>query len=286
MGLFGRKDDIDFDPYLDNYHEDSGARGGRWLRIWCVIMLVLLLMVAISVHITDINVIGNETYTEEEAVDLVFEHSYEYNSIFCFLQNRFMDHKELPFIEDYDIRFQSPFAIDLIIYEKSIVGCLSFMSSYMYFDREGIIVENSTERLPGVPEITGLSFGHIVLNQRLPIADEDIFAEIMNITQQLDTYGIESEEISFDASGNVMIHISGTKIDVELGKNESIDAKILALSDMLPSLVERELDGRLDLSNYSELNDNNDVSFKLNKQEDTEEPLDTEVSETEAAEKM
>ncbi len=255
-----------FERYIDDgYQEDDGRGSGRWLRIWLIILLVLIILSAISVHITDINVIGNETYSAEEAKELVFERPYEYNSLFCFFRDRFLPHKELPFIEDYDIRFHSPFSCDLIIYEKSMVGCLQFMSSYMYFDREGIIVENSPEKLPGIPEITGLNFGSIVLNQKLPIEDEDVFSEIMNITQQLDAYGIESEEISFDDSGEVTIHITGTGIYVDLGKNESIDAKILALSDMLPSIEERGLEGVLDLSNYSETEKNNDVSFRLNK---------------------
>ena len=229
------------------------------------ILLILLVLVAMSLRITDINVIGNSRYTEEEITDLIFDDVYDLNPIVCFIEDRFLEHKELPFIQDYDIRFHSPFSCDLIVYEKNIVGYLRFMSSYMYFDMDGIVVENSGEKLPGIPEIRGLEFGHIVLNQKLPIEDEDVFSEIMNITQQLDAYGIESEEISFDDSGEVTIHITGTGIYVDLGKNESIDAKILALSDMLPSIEERGLEGVLDLSNYSETEKNNDVSFRLNK---------------------
>ena len=56
----------------------------------------------------------------------------------------------------------------MIIYDKSIVGYVSYMSSYMYFDRDGIIVESSPDCLPGVPWITGLEFGRIVLYQHLP----------------------------------------------------------------------------------------------------------------------
>ena len=56
-----------------------------------------------------------------------------------------------------------------MVFEKSVVGYVSYMSSYMYFDKDGIIVESSVEQLPGVPWITGLDFGHIILHQPLPV---------------------------------------------------------------------------------------------------------------------
>ena len=239
---------------LDIYEEES--RGGRWLRTWLLVMLVLIILVCMSLRITDIRVIGNTTYTEEEARDLVFDSAYELNPIYCFVRNTFFEHKELPFVEDYDIRFRSPFSCDLIIYEKRIVGYLDYMSSYMYFDRDGIVVENSTEKLEGIPEITGLSFGHIVLN----------------------TYGIESNEIHFDSSG-VTIRLSGAAIDVRLGSEDEIDAKILALSDMLPQILERGLEGTLDLSSYSEAEDSNEVSFRI--REENKEPEESEAEKAE-----
>ena len=264
---------------LDIYEEEN--RGGRWLRTWLLVMLVLIILVCMSLRITDIRVIGNTTYTEEEARDLVFDSAYELNPIYCFVRNTFFEHKELPFVEDYDIRFRSPFSCDLIIYEKRIVGYLDYMSSDMYFDRDGIVVENSTEKLEGIPEITGLSFGHIVLNRRLPIDDDEIFAVIMNITQQLSTYGIESDEIHFDSSG-VTIRLSGAPIDVKLGSEDEIDAKLLALSDMLPQILERGLEGTLDLSSYSETEDSNEVSFRI--REENKEPEESEAKKAEETE--
>ena len=53
------------------------------------------------------------------------------------------------------------------------------MSSYMYFDREGIVVESSGRKLGGVPWITGMDLGRVVLYQPLPVADSRIFEEIL-----------------------------------------------------------------------------------------------------------
>ena len=257
------KNSIDENVSSEDYGYEKEGGAGRWLRIWSLILLFLVLLAAVSVRITDINVIGNETYTSDEIKDMIFDDPYDRNSLLCFLQDKLMEHKELPFIQDYDIRFRSPFSCDLIVYEKTIVGCLTYMSSYMYFDRDGIIVENSTERLEGVPEVTGLQFGHIVLNKRLPIEDDEVFSEIMNITQQLDAHDIESDTIDFDARGYASIVLTGGDIVVELGPDQDMDAKILVLSDILPEIRERGLSGTLDLSTYSETDRDGDVSLKL-----------------------
>ena len=58
------------------------------------------------------------------------------------------------------------------MYTKRAWWAVSYMSSYMYFDKDGIIVESSSQKLPGIPWITGLKFGHIVLYQKLPVESE------------------------------------------------------------------------------------------------------------------
>lgn len=228
-----------------------------------LMMLLLLLILASSLRLTDIRAVGNKAWTQEEVVQMVFPDVWDKNSIVCFIKTQLLPHKRLPFIEDYDVQFRSPFACDLVVYEKSIIGYVTYMSSYMYFDKDGIIVESSSERLQGVPEVTGLSFGHIVLNEPLPVDDADLFDEVMNITQQLGLYGIESERIDFDSLKNVTVSIDGGDIDVKLGAGAELDARISVLNDMLPKLRERGLKGSLDLSGYSDTEKNQISSFKI-----------------------
>ena len=78
-------------------------------------------------------------------------------------------HKTIPFVEDYKIVFRSPVNVEIITYEKSVVGYVSYMNSLMYFDKDGIIVESTNEKLEGIPMITGLRFGHIVLHKPLQV---------------------------------------------------------------------------------------------------------------------
>lgn len=237
------------------------------LKKWITLMIVLLvLVILVSVRLTSITVKGNSRYDAKQVEDMVFPDFWDKNTVFCFFKEKLMPHEELPFVEDYDIQLTGPFSCDLVVYEKSMVGYVKYMSSYMYFDKDGVIVESSGEKLAGIPEITGLQFGHIVLNQQLPIEDEALFNRIMNITQQLDYYGIACERIAFDASRNVTLSLSGGDIEAELGSGKDIDMKLSALNDMLPQLS--GLQGTLDLREYDDSAERSVTSFRLRSEEE------------------
>lgn len=71
-------------------------------------------------------------------------------------------------MEDYKLVFQSPFHVQIIIHEKTDVGYVSYMSSFMYFDKVGIDGGKHQPETGDIPCITGLKFGHIVFSQPLP----------------------------------------------------------------------------------------------------------------------
>ena len=57
----------------------------------------------------------------------------------------------------------------------------------MYFDKDGIVVETSEQRTPGIPQVAGLQFGYVVMNEKLPVENEEVFEDILDITQLLST---------------------------------------------------------------------------------------------------
>ena len=98
------------------------------------------------------------------------------------------------------------------------------MSSYMYFDKDGIIVESSNSKLEGVPLVTGLEFGQIVLNRPLPVKNQQIFERVMNLTQILSVFELQTDRIHYDEHGNVTLSID--EIEVYLGDNLEMNGKI------------------------------------------------------------
>ena len=226
--------------------------------ILAIVLLIGILLFA--TQIKEIEVTGNQHYTEEQIIDLIFDEKWSKNSAYCYYENKFQEPKSIPFIEEYKVEFQSPSKVRVVVFEKSVVGYVSYMSSYMYFDKDGIIVESSVEQLPGIPWITGMEFGHIVLHQPLPVANQDIFDQILNLTQVLSVNGVRVDKINYNSFLEAELTIGD--IIVELGNDDDLNGKVSELSDILPELT--GLSGTLYLDSYDENNSNPMYTFKKN----------------------
>ena len=215
-------------------------------------------ILCVSLSVTSVRVTGNRTYTAEEIEQLVFPTRVSRNCLVCFARELLGKKQDIPFVQDYKISFTAPTAVEIILYEKSLVGYVSYMSSCMYFDKDGIVVESANRGIPGIPEITGLHFGQIVLYRELPVENRRIFSMILNLTQTLSTFGIPVDVIRYDRDLNATLNIGS--VSVLLGGANDMNGKLSELSNILPRI--KDLDGTLDLSDYDPTVPNRMYSFR------------------------
>lgn len=227
----------------------------RWGTVIIVLMLAIILAGA---RIQNVTVRGNTRYTKEEVIHMLFGGRWGANSFYQFVLDKTKPHKTIPFIQRYDLQWDGPFNVEVIMYEKNIVGYVDYMSSHMYFDKDGIVVESTGTQLEGIPKIMGLSFGSIVLYKELPVRNDKVFNDILNLTGALSEHGIQCDEIEYDDLLNATLRIG--KIAVTLGTNANMEMKISTLNDILPKIAGME--GVLDLSPYAENNDHESYIFK------------------------
>ena len=230
---------------------------GAGIAVAVVLLLAILLL---SVQIQHVTVTGSDRYSAKQVEELLFTGRWGKNSAHAYFSDKFRPHIQIPFVEDYKVVFHNPLDVEVIIYEKSIVGYVSYMSSFMYFDKDGIIVESTSETLPGVPKIAGLSFGHIVLHQPLPVEDISVFNEILNLTQVLSVNEVAVDEIRFNKEKEATLQIRSLK--VELGSNSEMNGKLSELTDILRDYP--DLSGTLYLDSYDESNANPMYRFDKN----------------------
>ncbi|MCR4832635.1 MAG: FtsQ-type POTRA domain-containing protein [Butyrivibrio sp.] len=217
------------------------------------IIIAIIIFIAIAADyvlkkytITNIYVDGNTHYTDEEIVNMVMVDKLDHNSLYLSLKYQDKSITDIPFIEKMDVNIVSPDTIRINVYEKAIAGYISYLGRYMYFDRDGIIVESSLETTDGVPEVMGLDFNSVVLYQRLPIDNSDVFEEILDITQLLSKYNLNADKIFFDKDYNVYLYFDD--VEVTIGTNSHIDEKIIQLQYILPKLEGKS--GILDMEDY------------------------------------
>ena len=156
---------------------------------------------------------------------------------------------KIPFIAKVNIELDWPGTLNITVYEKSMIGYVLYQGSYMYFDKDGVIVESSTELVEDIPKVNGLDYGSIVLYNTLDVTDKSVFPSIMNLKQYLDKYEIEVEEIKVSEDTKFSIDIG--EITVLLGHDDKdMSMKIFELSCMMKELEGKR--GTLDMEEYTE----------------------------------
>ena len=81
----------------------------------------------------------------------------------------------------------------------------------------------------------------------MPVEDDKIFKQILEVSQLLEKYGISVDKIYFDSDYNLTLYFD--KARVKLGSFDQIDEKIIRLKTILPELKGKK--GVLRMENYT-----------------------------------
>ncbi len=259
----------------------SVIRNSKALR---TLLLVVIIMAAFSgllaflwynYSVDSVTVIGNEHYTDEEIKDMVFTGPYSYNSIILSLMYRNRSTEDIPFIEKMDVDIIDAHSVRINVFEKAVAGYVEYLGHYMYFDKDGIVVESSNRIIEGIPFVTGLSYDHVVLHKPLPVKNPSVFLTILSVTQLLGKYEIETDRIAFDSDGKITLYFGDAR--VSLGTDDYIDEKINEMHLLLPQL--KGYSGTLHMENYV----GEEVNFSFDMDKEEEAVSEEDVSEGEEA---
>ncbi len=192
---------------------------------------------------------GNVHYTEEEIKQIVMEGALGNNSLYLSFKYRNKGVEGIPFVDVMDVSVLAPDTIKITVYEKVLTGYVRYLGTYMYFDKDGYVVESSGVRTAGVPQITGLEFDHLVLGEALPVENPEVFDSVLNVTKLLQKYKLSSEKIYFGRGGDITVYFGEVK--AALGNEPShLEDKLMLLPEMLPSLEGKS--GILQMQTYDE----------------------------------
>ncbi len=212
----------------------------------CRRLILLLIILGIpsylffsNFHIKKLEVIGSTQYTSDQITAELIKTKLDSNSLYLYLKHRYFVDEKLPFVEKIDVTMTDTHTITVYVYEKMVAGCVEFMGEYMYFDKDGIIVESSSKRLEGIPVVSGLKFSKIILSEKLEVQKDELFDVIINLTQLIRKYELEVDRITFNSDFEVTFDCEDIRI--LLGKKSTYDEAISKLKSILVEVEGREL---------------------------------------------
>lgn len=206
----------------------------RWFRkaIGFIIVIGLPIMLfANALQLKNITVVGAVRFSQKQIEEKVLTNKFDYNTLLLYLKYQYFQEINIPFIEKIDFEIMDPNTIKIYVYEKKITGCVKFFGEYLYFDKDGMVVESSSTKLSDIPQITGLTFDRVVLNEKLEVQKEELFNVILNFTHLIEKYGLDVETIKFNSYNEVTMKCGDIK--VLLGKKNTYDEALSELKDIL-----------------------------------------------------
>lgn len=232
-------------------------RRKKWILIlFCVLAVTAGILFAgnyvlSTYHVNTVYVDGNFHYSDQEIQEILMggvPGVLGENSLYLAHKYKNWEAGDIPFIDAITVETLAPDTIKITVYEKALAGYIKYLDTYMYFDKDGYIVENSSVRTAGIPQITGLSFSYAVLGQPLPVEDPRVFEDILTITKLLDKYELTADKIHFE---NKNITLCFADVEVALGNERGfLENKIMNLPQFMGTLEGKK--GILHMETYDE----------------------------------
>lgn len=197
-------------------------------------------------QVKTVEVIGNDHYTEDELKEKILKGSMTSNAILAPLFYSKNAAEELPYIESFNVRRSGRNKLIISVKEKSVVGCIPYLDSYVYFDSNGYFVEGSNTRDTKVAFFDGIQPKKVVMEEKLPIKET-----VLNTAVALSTIFAKNDmvpdHIMFDDSYEISLLYGD--ITVQLGKDEYLEDKMTRAIAILPQLEGQK--GILHMENIS-----------------------------------
>ena len=234
------------------FEKKMEKRQQRMLIVGSIVSIFFLVVVGICLfgRIRNVSVNGCSYYTEEEITDKVIKTGLDHNSFALYFKYACGKGEDIPFVEKVDVQLKGLGSVQIQIWEKTIIGCIKYMGEYLYFDRDGVVVESTVKQQEGIPLVEGVTFRRMNLYEKMEVENDEIFERIMGVSQLLSKYQIATDKVVFDQSSKVTLYVEDIRI--LLGKRDSYDEQIAELSELLPKARKKKLKGTLDMESFWE----------------------------------
>ena len=199
-------------------------------------------------NVTHVEVVESTHYSKEKIEEMVLTGPMASNSVLAPLLYSKDNVEGIPFIEKFDVTQVNRNTIAVSVKEMEAVGCIPYLDCYVYFDREGVMIESSVERDEKIPYFDGIRVDRVVKGEVLPIKGKTVLNTAVSLARIFEKNESIPDHIIFDE--NYQITLQYGDIQVELGQDQYLEEKMEKVIAILPLIQGKK--GILHLENISD----------------------------------
>lgn len=185
--------------------------------------------------VDSVQVRGTTHYSDEEVKKMVLREPLASNSVLAPMIYSTTDTDDVAFVDAFKVTQINRSTICISVKEKKPVGCIHYLDSYVFFDRNGIFVEGSKTRDESVPYFDGIQVNSVVMDEKLDIKGDSVLNTAVALSTIFQKNEMIPDHIQFDSSYSISL-IYGD-ITVQLGKDEDLEEKMNRVIAILPKLT-------------------------------------------------
>jgi len=255
----------------------KGKKRGHRLYAFVVIVLgiaIVILSIIVFFYVQKIDIKGNKYTKSIEIIEVLQEDPLSVNTLYI-LGKHAMNKYEMPAsLSSVDISLSAPWALEVKVEEKKIVGYVYDEDGYVYFDHDGLVVCKGREVVAEVPQVEGFDVDKATLYKTLNCAEKKLFSVALDLLQEIQNCELNPDRIVCE-NGELYLYFG--EVCVALGNTISTE-KVAQIKPIIAELEGKS--GILHLEFYE--NESSTVTF--NQGETLDQKADESLEEAEAAE--
>ena len=214
--------------------------------IFMIIAMVIMALVTPAFNIQEIKVQGNSKVTTTNIINLsrikIGQNIFQNN------KNKIRDYiKENQYIENVEIKRILPGTINLIVKERKPEYQVKLISSYIYIDKQGNILENAQSQENAIV-LEGLetSEENLINGKKLDKIDVDKLndlSKIKEILSQIDDLELSEIKINIKKENDFIIYLKKENKKIYIGDSSNLSNKALYIKKILEN--EKEHSGTI-----------------------------------------
>ena len=228
----------------------------KWITITAVVVAIVIFCL-LFFRVQKVSIEGNTYYGEKQMEEMFQTNIFEKNLLTFWLMDKLSLTPDIPFVREYEVSYPSPNEIHIKLYEKTIVAGIAYTNQYIYFDKDGMVLRSTDKPVKDIPLFETKTVTTFSLYNKVDMEDESLLAQIMNLANLFQHYGVTWDKVQFDDDNAAFLYSGDIK--VALGKKDNYDEAISALASLLEQAQKQQFKGEIDMTDYKV---KGDVIFK------------------------